>query len=94
MAIPSPSLASELAPHFLETRSAPTEPSAGLTSQMQQRLAIVNFWAIAPGSRVLELGCGQGDTTIALAHAVGPSGHIDAVDPGSPDYGTPPKATS
>jgi len=25
-----------------------------------------------------------------LAHAVGPSGHIDAVDPGAPDYGTPP----
>jgi ubiquinone/menaquinone biosynthesis C-methylase UbiE len=48
---------------------------------MQHRLAIVSFWAIAPGSRVLELGCGQGDTTIALAHAV---------DPGSPDYGTPP----
>ena len=50
MAIPSPSLASELAPHFLETRSSPTESSAGLTSQMQHRLAIVNFWAIAPGS--------------------------------------------
>jgi 2-polyprenyl-3-methyl-5-hydroxy-6-metoxy-1,4-benzoquinol methylase len=90
MAVPSPSLAAELAPHFLETRSEPTESSAGLTSQMQHRLAIVNFWAIAPGSRVLELGCGQGDTTVALAHAVGPSGHIDAIDPGSPDYGTPP----
>jgi 2-polyprenyl-3-methyl-5-hydroxy-6-metoxy-1,4-benzoquinol methylase len=85
MAIPSPSLASELAPHFLETRSAPTESSAGLTSQMQHRLAIVSFWAIAPGSRVLDLGCGQGDTTIALAHAV---------DPGSPDYGTPPLSSA
>jgi ubiquinone/menaquinone biosynthesis C-methylase UbiE len=90
MALPSPSLAAELAPHFLETRSEPTESSAGLTSQMQHRLAIINFFAITPGSRVLELGCGQGDTTLALAHAVGPSGHIDAIDPGSPDYGTPP----
>jgi len=53
MAIPPPSLASELAPYYLETRSAPTESSAGLTSQMQHRLAIVSFWAIAPGSRVL-----------------------------------------
>jgi len=53
MAVPSPSLAAELAPHFLETRSEPTESSAGLTSQMQHRLTIVNFWAIAPGSRVL-----------------------------------------
>ena len=90
MAIPSPSLASELAPHFLETRSEPTESSAGLTSQMQHRLAIVSFWAIAPGSRVLEPGCGQGDTTIALAHAVGPSGHIDAVDPAPQTTARPP----
>jgi SAM-dependent methyltransferase len=57
---------------------------------MQHRLDIVSFWGIAPGSRVLELGCGQGDTTVVLANAVGPTGHIDAVDPGAPDYGTPP----
>ncbi|KAE9378646.1 hypothetical protein N431DRAFT_396438 [Stipitochalara longipes BDJ] len=57
---------------------------------MSHRLAIVNFWSIPLGARILELGCGQGDTTVALAHAIGPTGHIDAVDPGAPDYGTPP----
>lgn len=31
--------------------------------------------------------CGQGDCTIVLADAVGEGGHVDAVDPGSPDYG-------
>ncbi|PMD37064.1 hypothetical protein L207DRAFT_515488 [Hyaloscypha variabilis F] len=83
-------LASNLALHFLEKRPDPTTSSPSLNSQLEHRLAILDFWSIAPGSRVLELGCGQGDTTIALANAVGPTGHIDAVDPGSPDYGTPP----
>jgi precorrin-6B methylase 2 len=55
--------------------------------QMDHRIDLIAFWNIKPGSRILELGCGQGDCTIALADAVGPDGHIDAVDPGSPDYG-------
>jgi len=56
---------------------------------MDHRLELISFWNIAPGSRVLELGCGQGECTVALADAVGPEGHIDAVDPGSPEYGAP-----
>lgn len=50
----------------------------------------VRLWDISPGSRVLELCCGQGDTTTELGNGVGPTGHVDAVDPGSPDYGNPP----
>ena len=57
---------------------------------MQHRISLVSFWDIQPGSRVLELGCGQGDATIVLADAVGPDGHVDAIDPGSPDYGITP----
>lgn len=34
----------------------------------------------APGSRILELGCGPGYTTIDLAHLVGPTGEVLAVD--------------
>jgi SAM-dependent methyltransferase len=90
MAVSSSALAAELALHFIEARPDPSKSSPGLNSQIQHRLQIVQFWDIAPSSRVLELGCGQGDTTIALAHAVGPTGHVDAIDPGSPDYGTPP----
>ncbi|TVY22400.1 Methyltransferase, partial [Lachnellula hyalina] len=58
-------------------------------SETTHRLAILSSFSIPPGSRVLEIGCGQGDSTIVLASLVGPSGHIDAYDPGSPDYGSP-----
>ncbi|KAK2606245.1 hypothetical protein QQS21_003293 [Conoideocrella luteorostrata] len=57
--------------------------------QSEHRIALVNAWKIPPGSKVLELGCGQGTCTTVLAEAVGPEGHVDAVDPGSPDYGAP-----
>ncbi|KAJ7158897.1 hypothetical protein C8R46DRAFT_1178255 [Mycena filopes] len=55
-------------------------------AQAQYRLDLVAKWPITSGMRVLELGCGQGDTTLALAEAVGVNGHVDAVDPGPPDY--------
>ncbi|KAH8883219.1 putative SAM-dependent methyltransferase [Thozetella sp. PMI_491] len=60
-------------------------------TQAEHRIRLINAWspAIVPGTRVLELGCGQGTATQALAEAVGESGHIDAVDPGSLDYGGP-----
>ena len=57
--------------------------------QVENRLELINAWRIAPGSRILEIGCGQGTCTNVLAEAVGAKGHIDAVDPGSPDYGAP-----
>ncbi|OBT85361.1 hypothetical protein VE02_05051 [Pseudogymnoascus sp. 03VT05] len=56
---------------------------------LDHRINLTKFWGIAPGSRVLEIGCGQGDCTTVLADAVGPDGHVDAVDPGAPDYGSP-----
>jgi len=41
------------------------------------------------GEKVLELGCGQGDTTISLAAVVGEQGHVTALDPAPLDYGSP-----
>jgi SAM-dependent methyltransferase len=35
---------------------------------------------IAPGMRVLDLGCGAGDVSMLLAEAIGPSGSVIAVD--------------
>ncbi|KAJ6513405.1 putative SAM-dependent methyltransferase [Mycena sanguinolenta] len=58
-------------------------------AQAQYRLDLVANWSITSGARVLELGCGQGDTTLALAEAVGETGHVDAVDPAPLDYGSP-----
>lgn len=57
--------------------------------QMQFRKRLVENWGISAGMRVLEIGCGQGDTTAALADAVGESGHVCAVDLAGPLYGSP-----
>ncbi|KAI8628629.1 S-adenosyl-L-methionine-dependent methyltransferase [Xylariaceae sp. FL1651] len=58
-------------------------------AQVEHRIRLINLWNIEPGAHVLELGCGQGLTTAVLAESVGPSGHIDAVDPAALDYGAP-----
>ncbi|KAJ7627475.1 SAM-dependent methyltransferase-like protein [Roridomyces roridus] len=64
-----------------------------IIAQAQYRIDLVSKWStyIKPGARILELGCGQGDTTLVLAEAVGENGHVDAVDPGALDYGTLPE---
>jgi len=51
------------------------------------RLKLTVGWPIQPGSRVLEIGCGQGDCTAVLVSIVSPSGHITAVDPAVLSYG-------
>lgn len=60
-------------------------------AQASHRINLINKWsaAVRPGSNILELGCGQGNCTAVLAEAVGPEGHIDAVDPAPPEYGSP-----
>ncbi|MFF2496790.1 SAM-dependent methyltransferase [Peribacillus sp. NPDC058075] len=57
--------------------------------QLQHRLELVAAFGIQKGMRVLEIGCGQGDTTVAIADAVGESGCVVAIDIASPDYGAP-----
>jgi protein-L-isoaspartate O-methyltransferase len=61
---------------------------SGLVGQMTERVQLVRSWGIQPGESVLEVGCGQGDATIALAVAVGAEGRVVALDPASLDYGT------
>lgn len=56
-------------------------------SQTLHRLEILQHWDIPAGSKVLELGCGQGDCTAVLACAVGEQGEVVAVDPADLDYG-------
>jgi ubiquinone/menaquinone biosynthesis C-methylase UbiE len=56
-------------------------------SQTLHRLALLQHWNIPPSSKVLELGCGQGDCTTVLAFAVSEEGKVVAVDPAELDYG-------
>jgi ubiquinone/menaquinone biosynthesis C-methylase UbiE len=57
--------------------------------QLQHRMNLVKAFGIKRGMRVLEIGCGQGDTTVALADTVGESGLVVAIDIASPEYGAP-----
>lgn len=55
-------------------------------SQTLHRLALLQHWNIPTGSKVLELGCGQGDCTTVLASAMGEEGRVVAVDRAELDY--------
>lgn len=66
---------------------ATTEEIHAAQSHLRRRL--VESWPIKPGHKVLEIGCGQGDMTEVLAEAVGPQGHVTAVDIADPSYGAP-----
>ncbi|CUA71879.1 hypothetical protein RSOLAG22IIIB_04825 [Rhizoctonia solani] len=59
------------------------------TNQTAHRVNLAQAWDIAQGSRLVELGCGQGDCTAVLASAVGDDGHVTGVDPAPLDYGAP-----
>lgn len=93
------SLAPQIASYAIQPPTGPSTTSQAIElSQARHRIRLLNSWAtnstpdsngIPPGSRVLELGCGQGTCTAVLAQAVGPSGHIDALDPAPLSYGAP-----
>jgi SAM-dependent methyltransferase len=57
--------------------------------QLKHRLDLARFWSVKDGDSVLEVGCGQGDTTIILAALAGEAGQVLAVDKGSETYGIP-----
>lgn len=56
-------------------------------SQTIHRLVLLQHWNIHPDSKILEIGCGQGDCTTVLADAAGEQGRVVAVDPAQLDYG-------
>ncbi|HBI6215972.1 TPA: methyltransferase domain-containing protein [Listeria monocytogenes] len=58
-------------------------------TQTEHRIKLVDFWQVKNGDRVLEVGCGQGDTTAVLANAVGASGFVQGIDIAPRTYGAP-----
>lgn len=57
--------------------------------QNAHRLRLIDFWGIRRGSKILEIGCGQGDMTVALACATGEKGLVYGVDIAPASYGAP-----
>ncbi|KXH67280.1 SAM-dependent methyltransferase [Colletotrichum salicis] len=56
-------------------KSYPHDPShlhKVLLPQLTHRLRLASLWSITPGTRVLDIGCGQGDSALVLSHAVAP----------------------
>lgn len=58
-------------------------------AQTNYRRTLVQNWHLPVGAKLLEVGCGQGDMTAVLADAVGPDGHVTAVDIAPESYGAP-----
>lgn len=48
---------------------------------------VLRLAAAKPGERVLDIGCGAGQTSCLLAQAVGPNGHVTGVDISTPLLG-------
>ncbi|ANZ39482.1 hypothetical protein BBK82_28975 [Lentzea guizhouensis] len=57
--------------------------------QTRYRQQLAEVWQVRDGSRVLEIGCGQGDMTAVLADLVGPNGTVVGIDVAPPGYGGP-----
>jgi SAM-dependent methyltransferase len=58
-------------------------------AERSHRKKLIDFWRIGEGVSVLEIGCGQGETTLALAETVGNSGFVHSIDCADENYGSP-----
>ncbi len=45
---------------------------------------MLDLAAVAPGDRVLDIGCGSGEQTVIAARRVGETGHVFAIDIAAP----------
>ncbi len=67
----------------------PKDQERVVIPQFKHRLNLCRAWNIPTGARILDIGCGQGESTLILADAVGPDGHVTGVDTAPADYGGP-----
>jgi len=66
------------------TALAGTWDTAGAEWNQPVGNRLVELAGLAPHLRVLDIGCGAGAATIPAAHAVGPNGHVTAIDIAEP----------
>lgn len=55
----------------------------------RHRLKLCRAWDIPAGSQILDIGCGQGESSLVLALRNGPDGLVTGIDNGPPEYGAP-----
>ncbi|TQV97306.1 hypothetical protein V2A60_000070 [Cordyceps javanica] len=77
---------SSLLPCYLHK---PKDQERVVIPQFKHRLDLCRAWNIPTGARILDIGCGQGESTLILADAVGAGGHVTGVDTAPADYGGP-----
>ncbi|WP_188455441.1 class I SAM-dependent methyltransferase [Virgibacillus oceani] len=79
----------EIINSIVESMAPNAEMAAVQRIQTEHRVKLAQFWNIQKGHKVLEIGCGQGDTTVVLAHFAGEEGLVHGIDIGPSDYGSP-----
>jgi SAM-dependent methyltransferase len=60
-----------------------------VVQRFQHRINLCRAWGIAPGSQILDIGCGQGISALVLASLSAPSGLVTAIDTAPAGYGGP-----
>ncbi|KAJ6786989.1 hypothetical protein PWT90_04122 [Aphanocladium album] len=60
-------------------------------SNFEHRIQLCRSWGIDDKAalKVIDVGCGQADSTAVLAYLVGSNGHVTGLDPAPPTYGAP-----
>ena len=87
-------LVGNMAKSTLPVLSEPDPVSGSNPDDVQQghRRNLITAWSIPSSpspNRILDIGCGQGDMTRALAEHFDSNGHVTGIDTGPGDYGSP-----
>lgn len=74
---------------FLSSYLHDPKQRPALIPHATRRFRLLDLWSISDGDRVLDIGCGQGESTIAFAVQVGSNDQVTGIENAPPDYGGP-----